>query len=94
MRYLYSLRRHGKMQVIEWINISCLTTVSGQSGSNPAESEPRRGENMLLEWVLGFLVLAILAAIFGFGGIARGAAGIAKVLFVVFLVLLIVGFFL
>ena len=52
------------------------------------------GKKMLLEWVLGFLVLALIAAILGFGGIARGAAGIAKVLFFVFLVLLIIGFFL
>jgi len=49
---------------------------------------------MLLEWVIGFFVLALIAAVLGFGGIARGAAGIAKVLFFVFLVLLIISFFL
>jgi uncharacterized membrane protein YtjA (UPF0391 family) len=41
----------------------------------------------MIGWALGFLVLALVAALFGFGGIAAGAAGIAKALFFVFLVL-------
>jgi uncharacterized membrane protein YtjA (UPF0391 family) len=41
----------------------------------------------MLGWALGFLILALVAALFGFGGIAAGAAGIAKALFFVFLVL-------
>lgn len=49
----------------------------------------------LLGWALIFLVVAIIAAAFGFGGIASASAGIAKVLFfiflVVFVVLLIIG---
>ncbi|HMN96236.1 MAG TPA: DUF1328 domain-containing protein [Phycisphaerales bacterium] len=49
----------------------------------------------LLGWSLVFLVVALVAALLGFGGIARGAASIAKVLFfifvVVFLVLLIMS---
>jgi len=49
---------------------------------------------MLLKWVLGFLVLALIAALLGFGGIARGATSIAKILFFAFIVLLIIGFFL
>lgn len=40
----------------------------------------------MLRWTAGFFVLAIVAAAFGFGGIASGAAGIAKILFFVFLV--------
>ena len=36
-----------------------------------------------------FFVIAIIAAVLGFGGIALGAAEIAKVLFFVFLVLFI-----
>lgn len=39
----------------------------------------------MLKWALVFLVVAIIAAVFGFGGIAAGAAGIAKILFYVFL---------
>ncbi|XZE33159.1 DUF1328 domain-containing protein [Pirellulaceae bacterium SH501] len=41
----------------------------------------------MLSWALSFLVLALIAAAFGFGGIAASAAGIAKILFFVFIVL-------
>jgi uncharacterized membrane protein YtjA (UPF0391 family) len=41
----------------------------------------------MLRWAAIFLVIALVAAVFGFGGIASDAAGIAKILFVVFLVL-------
>ena len=39
----------------------------------------------LLGWAVTFLVVAIVAAIFGFGGIATAAAGIAEILFYIFL---------
>jgi len=45
----------------------------------------------MLSWALIFLGVAVLAAIFGFGGIAGTAAGIAQVLFFVFLVLFVVS---
>ena len=45
----------------------------------------------MLHWSLIFLVLAIIAAIFGFGGIAGTAIGIAKVLFFVFLIVWLIG---
>ena len=38
-----------------------------------------------------FLVIALIAALFGFGGIAAGAVGIAKVLFFVFAVMFVVS---
>jgi uncharacterized membrane protein YtjA (UPF0391 family) len=41
----------------------------------------------MLGWALLFFLVAIVAAVFGFGGIAIAAAGIAKSLFFVFLVL-------
>jgi uncharacterized membrane protein YtjA (UPF0391 family) len=37
-------------------------------------------------------VVAIIAAVFGFGGIAATATGIARILFWVFLVLFLVSF--
>ena len=37
----------------------------------------------MLHYAVVFLVIALIAAVFGFGGIAAGAAGIAKILFVV-----------
>ena len=39
----------------------------------------------MLNWAWVFLVIALIAAVFGFGGIAASAAGIAKILFFVFL---------
>jgi uncharacterized membrane protein YtjA (UPF0391 family) len=50
-----------------------------------------RGESAMLRWAVVFFVVAIIAAVFGFGGIAASAAGIAKVLFVVFLVVAVVS---
>lgn len=35
----------------------------------------------MLKWSGIFLVIAIIAAVFGFGGIMESAAGIAKILF-------------
>ena len=46
----------------------------------------------MLNWAFSFLVLAIVAAVLGFGGIASESASIAKILFVVFLVLSLIGF--
>ena len=45
----------------------------------------------MLGWALTFLVIAIIAAIFGFGGIAGTAAGIAQILFYIFLAIFIVS---
>ena len=44
----------------------------------------------MLYWAAVFFVIALVAAVFGFGGIAVGAAEIAKVLFFIFLVIFIV----
>jgi uncharacterized membrane protein YtjA (UPF0391 family) len=46
----------------------------------------------MLYWSVTFLIIAIIAAVLGFGGIAAGATTIAKVLFVVFLALFVVSF--
>ena len=45
----------------------------------------------MLYWAAVFFIIAIAAAVFGFGGIAGGAAVIAKVLFFVFLVLFVLS---
>jgi uncharacterized membrane protein YtjA (UPF0391 family) len=43
----------------------------------------------MLNYALIFFLVAILAAVFGFTGIAIAFAGIAKILFLIFLVLLL-----
>jgi len=45
----------------------------------------------MLSWALTFLIIALVAAFFGFTGVYVAAAGIAKILFFVFLVLFIVS---
>jgi uncharacterized membrane protein YtjA (UPF0391 family) len=45
----------------------------------------------MLSWAVLFLVIAIIAAIFGFGGIAGTAAGIAQVLFYIFIAIFIIS---
>ena len=53
-----------------------------------------RGD-LMLYWAVVFLIIALVAAVFGFGGIAVAAAGIAKFLFflfvVIFLIMLVLG---
>ena len=44
----------------------------------------------LLKWALIFLLVGIVAAVFGFTNIAAAATGIAKILFFIFIVLFIV----
>ena len=39
----------------------------------------------MLRWSFAFLLLALIAGVFGFGGIAAGAASAAKILLFVFL---------
>ena len=45
----------------------------------------------MLSWAIGFFIVAIIAAVFGFGDIAAGATGIAQVLFVLFLIAFVVS---
>lgn len=45
----------------------------------------------MLYWSLVFFAVALIAALFGFGGIASAAAGIGKIIFFVFLVLFAVS---
>ncbi|WP_427912377.1 DUF1328 domain-containing protein [Ramlibacter sp. MMS24-I3-19] len=46
----------------------------------------------MLHYAVICLVIALIAAVFGFGGIAASAVGIAKILFFVFIVLALIGF--
>lgn len=45
----------------------------------------------MLSWSVTFLIVAIIAALLGFGMVAGTAATIAKLLFIVFLVLFVVS---
>lgn len=45
----------------------------------------------MLGWALTFLVIALIAGAFGFGGIASTSAGIAQILFFIFLALFVIA---
>jgi uncharacterized membrane protein YtjA (UPF0391 family) len=45
----------------------------------------------MLRWALAFFIVALIAALFGFTGIALAAAGIAKILFFIFVVLFLLA---
>jgi uncharacterized membrane protein YtjA (UPF0391 family) len=45
----------------------------------------------MLRYAITFFVIALIAAVFGFTGIASGAAGIAQLLFYGFLILAVLG---
>ena len=45
----------------------------------------------MFSWALAFFLIALVAAVFGFGGIAASAVGIAKIIFVVALILAVVS---
>lgn len=45
----------------------------------------------MLQWTLLFLVVALIAAVFGFTNIAAAATEIAKIIFVIFLVLFVIS---
>ena len=47
---------------------------------------------LVLHYSVVFLVIALIAAIFGFGGIASGAVEIAKMLFFIFAIMAVISF--
>jgi uncharacterized membrane protein YtjA (UPF0391 family) len=48
-------------------------------------------EAVMLGWALTFLVVALIAAVLGFGGIAGAAVGIAKIIFFVAIILFLIS---
>jgi uncharacterized membrane protein YtjA (UPF0391 family) len=51
---------------------------------------PPHGTNIMLRWALIFAVIAVVAGLLGFTGIAAGAAVVAKTIFYIFLGLVVV----
>ena len=63
----------------------------GKSRAHQPRARPAK-ESFVLHYAIVFLVIALVAALFGFGGIAAGAVEIAKILFFVFVIMAIVAF--
>lgn len=47
----------------------------------------------MLRWSLAFFIVSLIAAVFGFGGIAHAASDVAQVLFFLFLVMFVITLF-
>lgn len=45
----------------------------------------------MLYWAAAFFIIALIAALFGFSGVAVASVGIAKIIFFVFLVLFLIS---
>ncbi|CAK7010288.1 MAG: hypothetical protein CITR_00401 [Citrobacter freundii] len=70
---------------------------------NIADEQPERSyqavtltmvkEKRMFRWGIIFLVIALIAAALGFGGLAGTAAGAAKIVFVVGIILFLVSLF-
>ncbi|HEX6982727.1 MAG TPA: DUF1328 domain-containing protein [Balneolaceae bacterium] len=45
----------------------------------------------MLKWAAIFFVIAVIAGIFGFGGISEAAADIAQILFFIFIALFVIA---
>jgi uncharacterized membrane protein YtjA (UPF0391 family) len=56
-------------------------------GARPRPNE----ESVMLSWALTFLVVALIAAVLGFGGIAGFSLEIAKIIFFVAIVLFVIS---
>jgi uncharacterized membrane protein YtjA (UPF0391 family) len=57
-----------------------------------ARRRSHQGGFAVLYYAVVFFIVALISALFGFGGVAAGAASIAKILFIIFLIVSIVTF--
>lgn len=62
-----------------------------QPARRAASDERKTGGQVMLGWVVTFLVVALIAGLLGFGGIAGASIEIAKIIFFVALVLFLVS---
>jgi uncharacterized membrane protein YtjA (UPF0391 family) len=60
-------------------------------GPRGAAQELRFAELVMLSWVVTFLIIALIAGILGFGGIAGASIEIAKAIFFIAVVLFLVS---
>jgi uncharacterized membrane protein YtjA (UPF0391 family) len=56
-----------------------------------ARCAARSRERIMLGWAITFLIVALVAAVLGFGGIADFAVDIARIIFVVAIILFVIS---
>jgi uncharacterized membrane protein YtjA (UPF0391 family) len=85
-RVLYKLRHRGPSQA--WYRLARFRAPFKRLKDCQISSTCR--EVTMLRWALAFFIVALVAALLGFTGMAVAAAGIAKILFFIFLILFLV----
>jgi len=70
-------------------SVPCADPIDRESASSGPATNLREPD--MLHYALVFFVIAIIAALFGFGGIAARASSIAQVLFFVFRIVAVVS---
>jgi uncharacterized membrane protein YtjA (UPF0391 family) len=53
--------------------------------------KPKRKVRVMLSWVVTFLIIALIAGVLGFGGVAGASIEIAKIIFFIAIVLFLVS---
>ena len=75
-----------------WGEMLSLTNLGADVSKEAPPQLDQSKEIEMLHYSVVFLVIALIAAVFGFGGIAAGAVEIAKILFFIFAIMAIVSF--
>lgn len=83
---------YGVQSFIDQLHINAVHSQSSDFRGLTHEPHSILENCMLLNWAIAFLVIALIAGVLGFGGLAADSAWIAKILFVVFLILFIISF--
>src|SRR4030095_11644540 len=73
-----------------WRREACARRVAEEARPAALPFQNKGGTDVLY-WALIFLLVAVVAAVFGFGNIAAAATGIAKVIFFLFLVFFVIA---
>jgi uncharacterized membrane protein YtjA (UPF0391 family) len=77
------------MEPIEAIRVRHNSRVNA---AEAAENQSRKARSVtMLGWALTFLIIALIAAVLGFGGIAGLSIEIAKIIFVVAIILFLIS---
>jgi uncharacterized membrane protein YtjA (UPF0391 family) len=64
----------------------------GDNQASNSYHQPLHKDNVMFYWAFIFFLIAIVAAIFGFGGIANESAYIGKIIAVIGIILAIISF--
>jgi uncharacterized membrane protein YtjA (UPF0391 family) len=66
--------------------------ITGPAGTSPTEPNHLEGDLTMLRLAILFLVIALIAGFFGFGGVENYSWAGAKILFFAFIVLAVLSF--